>query len=63
MKLSSILIVLTILITGLALSQQQQPANQLRILVFGAHPDDPEKAGGTMAKYIQHGSQSHAGVS
>ncbi|HXK61328.1 MAG TPA: PIG-L family deacetylase, partial [Acidobacteriota bacterium] len=34
---------------------QQQPANQLRILVFGAHPDDPEKAGGTMAKYIQQG--------
>ncbi len=55
MKLSSILILLTILVTGLVLSQQQQPANQLRIMVFGAHPDDPEKACGTMAKYIQLG--------
>ncbi len=28
---------------------------QLRIIVFGAHPDDPEKVGGTMAKFIQQG--------
>ncbi|RPJ53207.1 MAG: PIG-L family deacetylase [Acidobacteria bacterium] len=55
MKLSSILILVTILASGLVLSQQQQPANQLRLLVFGAHPDDPEKVGGTMAKYIQLG--------
>lgn len=54
MKLSSILIVLTILVTGFVMSQQP-PAGQLRILVFGAHPDDPEKVGGTMAKYIQQG--------
>ncbi|RPJ87037.1 MAG: PIG-L family deacetylase [Acidobacteria bacterium] len=55
MKLSSIMILVTILASGLVLSQQQQPANQLRLLVFGAHPDDPEKVGGTMAKYIQLG--------
>ena len=28
---------------------------QLRIIVFGAHPDDPEKVGGTMAKFIEMG--------
>jgi LmbE family N-acetylglucosaminyl deacetylase len=27
----------------------------LRILVFGAHPDDPEKVGGTMAKFVAMG--------
>ncbi|RPI22718.1 MAG: PIG-L family deacetylase [Acidobacteria bacterium] len=54
MKLASILILLSVLVTGFVLSQQQ-PANQLKILVFGAHPDDPEKTGGTMAKYVQLG--------
>ncbi|KPK62134.1 MAG: GlcNAc-PI de-N-acetylase [Gemmatimonas sp. SG8_38_2] len=29
--------------------------NQLRIIVFGAHPDDPEKVGGTMAKFVEQG--------
>jgi LmbE family N-acetylglucosaminyl deacetylase len=33
----------------------QRDAAQLRILVFGAHPDDPEKVGGTMAKYVAVG--------
>jgi LmbE family N-acetylglucosaminyl deacetylase len=28
---------------------------QFRIIVFGAHPDDPEKVGGTMAKFIEQG--------
>lgn len=28
---------------------------QLRIIVFGAHPDDPEKVGGTMAKFVEKG--------
>jgi LmbE family N-acetylglucosaminyl deacetylase len=27
----------------------------LRIIVFGAHPDDPEKVGGTMAKFVAQG--------
>ena len=27
----------------------------LRIIVFGAHPDDPEKVGGTMAKFVEQG--------
>ncbi len=28
---------------------------QLRVIVFGAHPDDPEKVGGTMAKFLEQG--------
>jgi LmbE family N-acetylglucosaminyl deacetylase len=33
----------------------QGPEHPLRILVFGAHPDDPEKVGGTMAKFVALG--------
>ena len=33
----------------------QGGGDQLRILVFGAHPDDPEKVGGTMAKFVAQG--------
>jgi LmbE family N-acetylglucosaminyl deacetylase len=31
--------------------------SHLRILVIGAHPDDPEKVGGTMAKFIENGHE------
>lgn len=33
----------------------QESREQLHIIVFGAHPDDPEKVGGTMAKFIEKG--------
>ncbi|UCG84838.1 MAG: PIG-L family deacetylase [Gemmatimonadota bacterium] len=33
----------------------QADETQLRIIVIGAHPDDPEKVGGTMAKFIEQG--------
>ncbi len=33
----------------------QPPEGHLRIIVFGAHPDDPEKVGGTMAKFVEQG--------
>ncbi len=33
----------------------QDSEEQLRIIVIGAHPDDPEKVGGTMAKFIEMG--------
>ncbi len=39
--------------TDFALAQGGE--NQLRIIVFGAHPDDPEKVGGTMAKFVAQG--------
>jgi LmbE family N-acetylglucosaminyl deacetylase len=33
----------------------QGDEDQLRIIVFGAHPDDAEKVGGTMAQFIEMG--------
>jgi LmbE family N-acetylglucosaminyl deacetylase len=33
----------------------QESGQQLRIIVFGAHPDDPEKVGGTMAMFAEQG--------
>ncbi|GAB4240627.1 MAG: hypothetical protein Kow00109_15770 [Acidobacteriota bacterium] len=38
-----------------ASSQAAPPDRPLHIIVFGAHPDDPEKVGGTMAKFIAAG--------
>jgi len=35
----------------------QGAGSPLRVLVFGAHPDDPEKVGGTMAKFVALGHQ------
>ena len=35
--------------------QGNQTSEKLQILVIGAHPDDPEKVGGTMAKFIMRG--------
>ena len=32
-----------------------QEARALNVIVFGAHPDDPEKVGGTMAKFVAAG--------
>ncbi|UCF36347.1 MAG: PIG-L family deacetylase [Acidobacteriota bacterium] len=36
-------------------SLAQDDDGKLRIIVFGAHPDDPEKVGGTMAKFVEQG--------
>lgn len=33
----------------------QAAGGQLRVIVFGAHPDDPDKVGGTMAKFVAQG--------
>jgi LmbE family N-acetylglucosaminyl deacetylase len=33
----------------------QDDDGRLRIIVIGAHPDDPEKVGGTMAKFVEQG--------
>ena len=45
----------TALPTEAGLAQSED--NRLSILVIGAHPDDPEKVGGTMAKFIEMGHQ------
>jgi N-acetylglucosamine malate deacetylase 1 len=34
---------------------QQTQDNKLHIIIFGAHPDDPEKVGGTACKWAQMG--------
>lgn len=37
-------------------SVAQSPSNEgLNVVIFGAHPDDPEKVGGIAAKWIEHG--------
>lgn len=41
--------------TSLFAQGSKGPSGPLRILVIGAHPDDPEEACGTMAKYIALG--------
>jgi LmbE family N-acetylglucosaminyl deacetylase len=49
-------LIMTIAFCFFALNAQQQEGSKpLRILVIGAHPDDPESVGGTMAKFIAQG--------
>jgi LmbE family N-acetylglucosaminyl deacetylase len=49
----SLLAALSVLAPDSGLAQRGD--RPLRILVFGAHPDDPEKVGGTMAKFVALG--------
>jgi LmbE family N-acetylglucosaminyl deacetylase len=53
------IVLLINLIFVLALSPfangQANQAKKLRIVIFGAHPDDPDKAGGTACKWAQLG--------
>lgn len=55
MKTLSTLAILISCLFGHSLAQSPAQGQQLRIMVIGAHPDDPEKAGGTMAKYVAQG--------
>jgi LmbE family N-acetylglucosaminyl deacetylase len=48
-----LLAALSVLSPGAGLAQNGQ--RPLRIIVFGAHPDDAEKVGGTMAKFVALG--------
>ncbi len=52
---SCLLAAVGVLSTDLGLAQGGE--SQLRIMVFGAHPDDPEKVGGTMAKFVEQGHE------
>lgn len=53
-KIFLFLLALSVLLSA-TLTFAQDPGTPLRIIVIGAHPDDPEEVGGTMAKFIQKG--------
>jgi LmbE family N-acetylglucosaminyl deacetylase len=50
---SYLLAALAVLAPNVARAQDDD--GRLRIIVIGAHPDDPEKVGGTMAKFVEQG--------
>ncbi len=54
-KLSWILPILLLVFTCQTLKSQGNSGTKLHIVIIGAHPDDPEKAAGTAAKWIQKG--------
>ncbi len=45
---------LALFVAGVAAADSGD-AGKLRLLVIGAHPDDPDKCGGTMARYVELG--------
>ena len=49
------MVLLLTVFSNLLNAQTTNPEKQLRILIIGAHPDDPEKAGGTAAKFVNMG--------
>lgn len=56
MKTALILFQLIFILTLSPLANcQSTPEKKLRIVIFGAHPDDPDKAGGTAFKWAQLG--------
>ena len=54
-KLLWIIPILLIMISFQSLKSQVNAGTKLHVVIIGAHPDDPEKAGGTAYKWIQHG--------
>ena len=56
-KLIWILPVLLFVFLMPVLKAQGNSGHKLHIVIIGAHPDDPEKAGGTAAKWIQLGNE------
>jgi len=54
-KLIWILPILSLLFASQFVKSQGNSVPKLHIVIIGAHPDDPEKAAGTAAKWIQKG--------
>lgn len=54
-KLLSFLFVVTALFSAPLYAQGNQPPERLNVLIIGAHPDDPEKSGGTAALFVAQG--------
>ncbi len=49
------LLAVSVFLLSIGTGVGQDSSGKLHIIVFGAHPDDPEKVGGTMAKFIEQG--------
>ena len=56
-KLIWILPFLILVFTSQIIKSQGNSGTKLHIVIIGAHPDDPEKAAGTAAKWIQKGCE------
>lgn len=55
MSITALSLTLLALVLSISIPSVSQGRQPLRVLVFGAHPDDPEKSGGTMAKFVRAG--------
>lgn len=53
--LLSALIVLGLIVAAAPSQAQTKPSEKLRIIIIGAHPDDPDEVGGTAYKWAQLG--------
>lgn len=54
-KISTLLLLAPVLFPAADLAAQEKQDYRLNIVVIGAHPDDPEKVGGTAWNWIQQG--------
>src|SRR5690606_36948759 len=54
-KLLNSFVVATVLCGAPLYPQGNQPPERLNVLIIGAHPDDPEKSGGTAALFVAKG--------
>jgi LmbE family N-acetylglucosaminyl deacetylase len=56
MKKLAILFQIVVITFGIiSIQAQQMPAHKLHVIIIGAHPDDPDEAGGTAYKWAQLG--------
>ncbi len=53
--LASYILIASFLVCSTILSAQQSSEHKLRIIIIGAHPDDPDEVGGTAYKWAQLG--------
>lgn len=53
--LASYILITSFLVCSTILSAQQSSEHKLRIIIIGAHPDDPDEVGGTAYKWAQLG--------
>jgi N-acetylglucosamine malate deacetylase 1 len=54
-KISVLILILVISFGMISLHAQQKSDHKLRVIIIGAHPDDPDESGGTAYKWAQLG--------